>query len=188
MITAWLLSSFEDSYHSISVIKIKTNFLCPFYTSWPLLVVTFSLWVNYSLLIVTLSWPVWLFRIQQDHFGFHIPRGFASVIICFELSIGLEPTTCWLQISCTTNCATKANMYQFHTNLLGTIRVSRTRCTTQLAIICSQLLGFHHKELVNGVRTHLIECMPTSTFTAHLIHCTPYGTRTHKLSRERGVS
>lgn len=60
-------------------------------------------------------------------------------------------------------------MYQFHTGLLGTIRASRTRCTTQSAIMCYQLLGFHHKELVNGVRTHLIECMPTSTFTAHLI-------------------
>ena len=69
-------------------------------------------------------------------------------------------------------------MYQFHTGLLGTIRVSRTRCTTQSAIMCYQLLGFHHKELVNGVRTHLIECMPTSIFTAHLIHCSPSGIRT----------
>jgi hypothetical protein len=47
-------------------------------------------------------------------------------------------------------------MYQFHTGLLGTIRVSRTRCTTHSALMCSQLLGFHHEELVNGGRTHLI--------------------------------
>lgn len=52
----------------------------PFCTSWPLLVVTFSHWVNYSPLIVTLSWPVWLFRLQQDHLGFHIPWGCTTVV------------------------------------------------------------------------------------------------------------
>ena len=111
-----------------------------------------------------------------------------SISVIIELSSGIEPNYPDYKSGASPAMLWEQIMYQFHTGLLGTIRVSRTRCTTQSAIMCYQLLGFHHKELVNGVRTHLIECMPTSTFTAHLIHCTPYGARTRKLSRERGVS
>ena len=118
----------------MSILHIMTNFI------WWL---HFRVWVITPCLYATLSWPVWLFRIQQDHFGFHIPRGFASVFVCFELPVGLEPTTTWLQIKSSTNWAKEANMYQFHTGLLGTIRVSRTRCTTQSAIMCYQLPGPH---------------------------------------------
>ena len=74
-----------------------------------------------------------------------------------ELPSGIEPNYLDYKSSASPAMLWKQIMYQFHTGLLGTIRVSRTRCTTQSAIMCYQLLGFHHEELVNGGRTHLID-------------------------------
>jgi hypothetical protein len=107
LITAWLFSNFRGSYHSISVIINKTNLLCPFtHHNQFSLVVTFRIWVNYSPLIVTLSWPVWLFRFQQDHFGFYIPRGYTSVVVCFVALMGIEPISLGHLLQSTTTCCT----------------------------------------------------------------------------------
>ncbi len=51
-----------------------------------------------------------------------------------------------------------AVMYQFHTDLLGTIRVSRTRCTTQIGYNVFSITRLPPSlELLNGNRTHLID-------------------------------
>ena len=107
------------------------------------LVVTFSYWVNYSPLIVTLCWLVWLFRLQQDHFAFYIPRGYTSVVICFELPSGIEPNYPDYKSGASPAMLWKQFMYQFHTDLLGTIRVSRTRCTTQIGYNVLSITWLH---------------------------------------------
>jgi hypothetical protein len=129
--------------------------------------------------------------------GIEPPRGISTKsphesdltpISQFELPSGIEPNYLDYKSSASPAMLWKQIMYQFHTVLLGTIRASRTRCTTQPAIMCYQLLGFHHFGIIKWESNPPHQCMPTLIFIAHLIHCTPYGARTRKLSRERGVS
>ena len=73
-------------------------------------------------------------------------------------------------------------MYQFHTGLLGTIRVSRTRCTTQIGynmLSVTWLPPWVGIIIRESNPPHI--CMPTFIFTAHLIHCSQDGNRTHSL-------